>query len=62
MNKTTEGYWRELSEQILTDIKEWRRNHPQATFREIEDEVHERMSRLEAQVLNECYLYPTIES
>jgi hypothetical protein len=45
--------WQSLSEQILTDIKEWRRAHPKATFREIEDEVHERMSRLEAQVLQD---------
>src|SRR4051794_15727654 len=45
--------WQRLSEQILTDIKEWRRAHPKATFREIEEEVHERMSRLEAQVLQD---------
>jgi hypothetical protein len=54
MDKRTDGHWRELSEEILTDIKEWRQNHPQATFREIEDEVHERMSRLEAQVLQDA--------
>src|SRR5579859_1725321 len=45
--------WQKLSEQILTDIKEWRRAHPKATFREIEEEVHARMSRLEAQVLQD---------
>lgn len=45
--------WQQLSEQILTDIKEWRRAHPKATFREIEQEVHERMSRLEARVLQD---------
>ena len=53
MEKATEDHWRELSEQILTDIKEWRRSHPQATFREIEDEVHTRMSRLEAQLIQD---------
>lgn len=45
--------WQRLSEQKLTDIKEWRRAHPKATFREIEDEVHSRMGRLEAQVLQD---------
>jgi hypothetical protein len=45
--------WQRLSEQILSDIKEWRRAHPKATFREIEDEVHARLSRLEAQVLQD---------
>ncbi len=38
MDKTSEEHWRELSEQILTDMTEWRRSHPKATFREIEDE------------------------
>lgn len=42
-----------MSEQILTDIKEWRRSHPQATLREIEEEVHARLSRLEAQVIQD---------
>jgi hypothetical protein len=53
MNKTNEEHWRDLSEEILTDIKEWRRSHPKATFREIEDEVHARMSRLEAQLIQD---------
>ena len=53
MDKTSEEHWRELSERILTDISEWRRSHPKATFREIEDEVHERMSRLEAQLIQD---------
>jgi len=53
MDKTPEEHWRELSEQILTDVKEWRRSHPKVTLREIEDEVHARMSRLEAQLIQE---------
>jgi hypothetical protein len=53
MDKTPEEHWRELSEQILTDITEWRRSHPKATLREIEDEVHLRMSRLEAQLIQD---------
>jgi hypothetical protein len=46
--------WLQKSEEILTDIKEWRRAHPKATFVEIEDEVHKRMMQLEAQVLQEA--------
>ena len=46
--------WQQLSEQILTDIKEWRRAHPKATLREIEEEVHTRLSRLEAQVIEDA--------
>ena len=53
MDKTPEEHWRDLSERILTDISEWRQSHPKATFREIEDEVHRRMSRLEAQLIQD---------
>jgi hypothetical protein len=53
MDKTPEDHWRALSEQILTDVKEWRRSHPKATLREIEDEVHARISRLEAQLIQD---------
>jgi hypothetical protein len=34
-------------------MKEWRQAHPKATFREIEQEVAEQMSRLEARLLQE---------
>ncbi len=53
MEQASEDSWRELSENILTDMKEWRRNHPKATVREIEEEVHARMSRLEAQMIQD---------
>jgi hypothetical protein len=50
----TQDAWLQKSEEILTDIKEWRRAHPKATFVEIEDEVHKRMMQLEAQVLQDA--------
>ena len=49
-----EQAWREKSVEILTDIKEWRRAHPRATYVEIEDEVHTRMMQLEAQILQDA--------
>ena len=42
---------RQMSTEILTDIKEWRRAHPRATYVQIEDEVHTRMMQLEAQII-----------
>ena len=48
-----EQAWLQKSKEILSDMKEWRRAHPKATFVEIEDEVHKRMMQLEAQVLQE---------
>jgi hypothetical protein len=40
-----------MSIQILTDMKEWRRANPRATYVQIEDEVHKRMMQLEAQII-----------
>lgn len=44
---------RALSEEILLGMKEWRRQHPKATLREIEEEVSKQMSRLGVQVIQE---------
>ena len=49
-----EHAWVQKSQEILSDMKEWRRAHPKATFVEIEDEVQKRMMQLEAQVLQEA--------
>jgi hypothetical protein len=46
--------WRTKSIEILTDVKEWRRAHPKATYVQIEDEVHRRMMQLEAQILQDA--------
>jgi hypothetical protein len=35
-----EEEWLQKSQQILSDVKEWRREHKKATFVEIEEEVH----------------------
>ncbi|GCE10943.1 hypothetical protein KTT_29850 [Tengunoibacter tsumagoiensis] len=53
MKEPNEEQWQELSTRILTDIREWRRSHPKATLAEIEEEVHRRMSQLEAQVIED---------
>jgi hypothetical protein len=48
--------WHALSEEVLTGMKEWRLAHPKATFREIEQAVQERMSRLEARLMQDVAL------
>jgi hypothetical protein len=50
-NPMDEQALRKLSTEILTDIKEWRRAHPRATYVQIEDEVHKRMMQLEARII-----------
>jgi hypothetical protein len=54
MNEAFNQTWRVLSEEILTDVNQWRANHPKATFQELEQALHECISRLEAQVLQEA--------
>ena len=48
--------WHELSEDVITSMKEWRVQHPKATFREIEAAVDERLSRVRARMLEDAAL------
>lgn len=56
MDAPPEEHWRQLSEEVLSGMKEWRLAHPRATLREIEQAVGERMSRLEAQLVQDTAL------
>jgi hypothetical protein len=40
--------WRELSEQAITGIKEWRLQHPRASLKEIEAAIDERLAHVPA--------------
>lgn len=62
MDEATEQRWRELSEEVLSGMKERRQAHPKATFREIEQAVQERLSRLEAQILQDVALVHSQET
>ena len=45
--------WKNLSEEALSGVKEWREAHPKATFAEIERAVDERLTRLRARMLQD---------
>src|SRR5579884_2563961 len=45
-----------MFDQIISGMKEWRAAHPRATMREIELEARERVSRLEAYLIEESAL------
>lgn len=47
----TEAEWERLSEQVASEVAEWRRQHPRATFNEIENFIGERMNRLRAKMV-----------
>ena len=48
--------WLELSEDVVTGMKEWRLQHPKATLREIETALDERLGRLRARLLQDAAL------
>lgn len=57
MNPTDfERSWHELSEEVITGMKEWRLQHPRATFAEIEAALDERLARLRARMLQDAAL------
>lgn len=43
--------WRVLSESVFEEMESWRKEHPSATFKEIEDELDARLSGMRAQML-----------
>jgi RNase P subunit RPR2 len=53
MEEAMDKEWRTLSEEILSGMKEWRLAHPKATLREIEQEASERVSRLQARMVQD---------
>jgi len=48
--------WHQVAEDVMTGMKEWRIAHPQATFREIEAALDERLARLRARMLEDALL------
>ncbi len=48
--------WHTLSDEVLTGMKDWRVQHPTATFREIEAALDERLARLRARMLEDALL------
>jgi hypothetical protein len=56
----SEQQWRELAEDVLSGMKEWRLHHPKATLREIEAALDERLSRVRARMLQDLALASTM--
>jgi YgiT-type zinc finger domain-containing protein len=48
--------WRERAEEVQQGLADWRAAHPQATFREIEAALDERLTRMKARLLEEAAL------
>ena len=48
--------WRELAEDVLTGMQEWRLQHPKATLRAIEAALDDRLSGVRARLLQDLAL------
>lgn len=55
-NEEVERRLQELSGKVILEVKEWRLQHPKATFREIEAAVDESWARGRARLLQEVAL------
>jgi DNA repair exonuclease SbcCD ATPase subunit len=51
-----EARWHQETLAILTGMKEWRLQHPRATFREMETAVDERLNQAQARLLADLTL------
>src|SRR5512143_2782941 len=52
----TEARWQQLTEEVMTGMKEWRLAHPRATFKEIEAALDERLAKVRARMLQDVAL------
>ena len=53
---TFDQRWLPLAQEILTGMKQWRLQHPTASFSEIEATLDERLGRLRARMLEDTVL------
>ncbi len=51
-----EARWHRLTAEVVSGMKEWRLQHPKATFREIEQALDERLARVRARMLEDAAL------
>jgi len=59
MRDDFDARWHELTEEIISGMKEWRLQHPKATFREIEQALDERWAKARARMLQDAALAST---
>lgn len=56
MKANFDARWRAWAEEVLTEMKEWRLQHPRATLSEMEGALDERLARQRARMLEDMAL------
>jgi ribosomal protein S27AE len=59
MRDDFDARWHELAEEVVSGLKEWRLQHPRATFSEIEQALDERLGRMRARLLQDAAMAST---
>ena len=55
-DRETEVRWQELADEVMCGMKEWRVQHPKASFQEIESALDERLAGMRARMLQDLAL------
>lgn len=53
MREEFDRRWNQLAQEVLSGMRDWRIQHPVATFAEIEEELDKRMARMRAGLLED---------
>jgi predicted ribonuclease toxin of YeeF-YezG toxin-antitoxin module len=51
-----EAHWQQLIDDVMTGMKEWRIQHPRASFQEIESALDEKLAKVRARMLQDIAL------
>jgi hypothetical protein len=51
-----EALWQQLTQDVMTEMRAWRLEHPKATLRDMETELDARLSRMRARLLEDMAL------
>jgi NADH pyrophosphatase NudC (nudix superfamily) len=51
-----DALWQQLTQDVMTGMREWRLQHPKATLREMEQELDTRLNRMRARMLEDMAL------
>jgi hypothetical protein len=46
-----DALWQQLTQDVMTGMRDWRAQHPKATLREMEQELDTRLNRMRARML-----------
>lgn len=54
--KINEQLWHQLTQEVMSGMRDWRAQHPKATLRDMETELDARLNRMRARMLEDMAL------